>query len=527
MANYDLIIKGGYVVDGTGASPKRADVGIKGDCIEVVERLDGATSGAVIDATGKAVSPGFIDTHSHSDLLALAEPAIMPKIMQGVTTELIGQDGMSLAPIRDEYVSSWKKTMDGLEGNYPVKWEWRSVKEYLDRIDSMNLGPNVAFLAPHGNIRLSVMGLDNREPGNDEMKQMESLLEQCLAEGALGMSTGMVYPPCCFAGTEEFINLGRVLKANRVPLVTHQRNESDNILESMEEIMTIASQSKCQIHFSHFKVAGSRNWHKLDVIFEKLDRWADLGLDVSFDQYPYVAGSTMLSVILPPWVHEGGSNKVLERLKDPKLREKIKKDIFEGIPGWDNYVQSSGLDGIFITFVKTDKNQDVVGKNLVEIGQMRGKQPLDATFDLLVEEENAAGIVHFYGREEDIVRIMKHPNQNVCTDGIMGAKPHPRLYGTFPRVLGRYARQKQVMSLETAIHKMTGKPASVLGIKDRGRLKPGFKADIVVFDPDSIIDTADYSNPISYPEGIDYVIVNGKITVEKGQVSAGSGRVLR
>jgi N-acyl-D-amino-acid deacylase len=528
VPDFDLVIKGCLVVDGTGELGRKADVGIVGDSIEAVGPLGDVSCKSVIDGTGKVLSPGFIDTHSHSDLLVLAEPAIAPKIMQGITTEVIGQDGMSLAPVKQEYIPAWKKSMAGLEGDYPIDWDWRTVKEYLDRIDSMDLGPNIVFLAPHGNIRLCVMGLDNRAPADDEMRQMENLLDKCLAEGARGMSTGIIYPPCCYADTGEFVNFGHVLKANGVPMVLHQRNESDKILESVEEVLTIARESGCHVHFSHLKVAGSRNWHKVDAVIDKLDRSGEMGLDVSFDQYPYTAGSTMLAVILPPWAHEGGSEQLLERLKDPKLRDKMKKDILDGIPGWDNHVRASGLDNIFITFVKTGRNQGAIGKSLTELGDMTGKHPLDAAFDLLVEEENTVGSVRFYGREEDIIRIMKHPFHNVCTDGIMGDKPHPRLYGTCPRILGRYVRGKQELSLETAIYKMTGKPAGVLGIKDRGYIKPGFKADIVVFDPDTIIDTGDYENPISYPIGIDYVLVNGKIAVSQGRIGSGrAGRVLR
>lgn len=528
VAEFDLIIKNGMVVDGTGTPGQQADVAIVGDKIAAIGRLEGSVARKTIDATGKVVCPGFIDTHSHSDLLVLDQPYIDPKVRQGVTTEVIGQDGMSLAPVRDEYLSAWKKAMAGLEGSYDVDWDWRSVREYLDRIESMDLGPNFAFLAPHGNIRLTVMGLDNREPTPDELEKMQDLLSQCLREGAFGLSTGMIYPPCCYAKTYEFVALGKVLADAGAVFVTHQRSEADDILNSADEILKIGRESGCRVHFSHFKVAGKKNWSKIDPLFEKLDRARADGMTISFDQYPYVAGSTMLGVILPPWAHDGGTDRLLERLKDPVLREKMKKDIREGIPGWDNFVDFAGLDGIFVTFVKTEKNQDAIGKNLVELGEMRGKEPLDAAFDLLLEEENVVGMVDFYGTEEHVVRIMTRPEQNVSTDGIMGAKPHPRLYGTFPRILGKYVREEKVMSLETAIYKMTGKPASVLGLKDRGILKEGFFADVVIFDPQTVKDTADYVNPRQYPVGIEYVFVNGKMIVECGQPRPQrAGKVLR
>jgi len=517
MSDFDIVIKNGSVIDGTGGKAKKVDLGIKDGKIVALDNLQDVEASTTIDAVDRVVCPGFIDTHSHSDLHVFAEPLISAKVRQGVTTEVIGQDGMSLAPIKDEYVSSWKKAMAGLEGEYEVDWTWKTVGDYLKRLEELELGPNIAFLAPHGNIRLTAMGLDNRKPSSEELRSMEKILEQSIDEGAFGMSTGMIYPPCCYADVDEFIALGKVLNRRGAVFVTHQRSEADSILDSMDEIITIGRKSQCRIHFSHFKVAGKKNWDKLPKVMEKLDEANIEGLKVSFDQYPYVAGSTMLGVILPPWVHDGGTDKLLERLKDPELREKMKQDIINGIPGWDNFIDFAGLDGIFVTFVKTKKNQDLVGKNLIEIGEIRGKDPFEATFDLLLEEENVVGMVDFYGKEEHVVEIMKRKEHNVCTDGIMGAKPHPRLYGTFPRILGKYVREDKVLDLETAIYKMTGKPAEVLGLKNRGILKENYAADIVIFDPETVIDTADYVDPVKYPVGIEHVIVNGKILVNKGE----------
>ena len=273
---------------------------------------------------------------------------------------------------------------------------------------------------------------------------------------------------------------------------------------------------------------GRKNWNNLPKMLEKLDKAKEEGIMVSFDQYPYIAGATMMSVILPPWVHDGGTDKLLERLRDKDLREKMKEDIKNGIYGWDNFVDSAGLDGIFVTFVKTEKNQYLVGKNLIEVGELTGKEPLDAIFDVILEEENIVGLVHFHGTEEIVKTIMSRPEQNVCTDGIIGGKPHPRLYGTFPRVLGKYVKDEGVISLETAIHKMTGKSAEVLGLKDRGLLKEGLAADIVIFDPESIEDKGTYINPNQFPVGIDYVLVNGKILINKGNPTPQkAGKVLK
>lgn len=524
---FDLLIRNGQLFDGTGAPAVRADLGISGDRIAAIGDLAGAEAASVIEAQGRVVCPGFIDTHSHSGMVALCKPEVLHNIMQGITTCVVGQDAMGAAPMVDAFVGPWKKTMAGLEGSYELDWSWRSVADYLDRLDAMDLGPNFAYLAPHGNIRLSVMGLDNRKPTADELERMKVLLQECLDQGAYGMSTGMIYPPCSFADTEEFIELGRVLADNDAVFVTHQRSEADAILSSMDEIIRIGRESGCRIHFSHFKVAGKKNWGLFDAVLEKLDECSRQGIRVSVDQYPYVAGSTTLSVILPPWAHDGGTDKMLERLADPEARKRMTADIEKGIPGWDNFVDFAGLDGILVTFVKTAKNQWAVGKSLVEIGEKLGKEPLEATYDLLLEEEGTAGLVDFYGLEEHVVRILQRPEQNVCTDGILGGKPHPRVYGTYPRVLGKYVREG-VLDMATAIHKMTGRPASVLGIKNRGVLKEGFAADIVVFDPETVKDTADYSDPIRFPEGIEHVIVNGKAVVVNGkQRPSKAGKVIR
>ncbi len=524
---FDILVKNGLLYDGTGGKGSRADLGIRGGRIAAIGDLSASTGHSVIDAEGKVVCPGFIDTHSHSGILALCRPDSAHNVMQGITTCVVGQDAMGAAPMVDAFVGPWKKAMAGLEGSYDLDWSWRSVADYLDRLDAMDLGPNFAYLAPHGNVRMSVMGLDNRKPTPEELERMKALLQECIDQGAYGLSTGMIYPPCSFADTEEFIELGKVLEKNDAVFVTHQRSEADTILSSMDEIIEIGRKSGCRIHFSHFKVAGRKNWGLFDAVLDKLDDCSRHGIRVSVDQYPYVAGSTTLSVILPPWAHDGGTDKMLERLADPEARKRMTADIEKGIPGWDNFVDFAGLDGIFVTFVKTAKNQWAVGKSLVEIGQRMGKDPLEATYDLLLEEEGTAGLVDFYGLEEHVVRILQRPEQNVCTDGIMGGKPHPRVYGSFPRVLGKYVREG-VLDMATAIHKMTGKPASALGITDRGLLKEGLAADIVVFDPETVRDTADYADPIRYPEGIEHVIVNGKPVVANGKhVPVKAGKVIR
>ena len=335
--------------------------------------------------------------------------------------------------------------------------------------------------------------------------------------------------PCAYADTREVTALCKVAAKMDVPLVIHQRSEADTIIESMEEVIAVGRDSGVWVHFSHFKLCGKNNAHLFDGVLGLLDKAQAEGIRVSFDQYPYAAGSTMLGVILPPWAHDGGTDKLLERLKSAEDRKRMTRDIAVGIQGWDNFVAFAGLDGIFVTSVTTDKNRDAVGKSLVQLGKMRDKEPLEATYDLLYEEANAVGMVDFYGLEEHVKALIARPEQNVCTDGLLGGKPHPRVYGAFARVLGKYVREEKVIALEEAVRKMTGQPASVFGLKDRGLLKAGMAADVAVFDPATIIDKGSYEEPRQYPDGIKHVFVNGRAAVLDGvpQTDVLAGRVLR
>lgn len=523
---YDILIKNGMIADGTGKDAYKANIAVEGDILHIVH--DEPEAKRVIDAEGKYVTPGFIDTHSHSSLMLNVEPFLAPKVFQGITTEVLAQDGYGPAPVSEETLAPWKIAMSGLEGKWDIEWNWRSIAEYLDHVDTLELGPNVVYLAPHGNLRMVSMGLENRKPTPEEQKKMDEELQKAFDEGAFGMSTGMIYPPCCYADVDEFISLGKVLAKNDGIFVTHQRSEADTILDSMDEIFKIGRESGCRCHFSHFKCCGKKNWDKVPKVCEKLDKAKEEGLTVSFDQYPYVAGSTMMSVILPPWAHDGGTEKLLERLNDKELREKMKHDIWNGIEGWDNFIDFAGLEGIFITFVKNPESEKYVGMSLIELGEATGKEPLDAIMDLIRDEENIVGLVDFYGTEEHVKLFLSRPEQNVCTDGIIGGKPHPRLYGAFTRILGKYVREEHTFSFETAIRKMSGKAADVLGLDKRGYLKEGYAADILVIDPKEVRDVGDYMNPKQLSKGIDYSIVNGKIIIDDGKATPQkAGKVIR
>jgi N-acyl-D-amino-acid deacylase len=524
------LIENGWIVDGTGTARYKSSLVVEDELIVDIGMVrSGDGFDRVIDAEGLIVAPGFIDTHSHSDLEVMVNPYVEAKIRQGVTTELLGQDGISMAPLPKRYISPWRKNLAGLEGDSDeLDWNYETTDGYLKALEEKGVGLNESYLIPHGNVRMEAMGLDNRKPSPEELDRMREITRREMQVGAFGLSTGLIYMPCAYAETAELIELCKVVAEFDGAFVVHQRSEADTILASMEEVIEIGRRSGVKIHFSHFKVCGRKNWGLIDQVIDLLDKAAAGGIRTSFDQYPYVAGSTMLSVILPPWAHDGGTDKLLDRLRSSELRERMIHDIDHGIPGWDNFVDFAGLDQIFVTSAKTDANQALVGKNLQEIGEIRGKNPYDAAFDLLLQEENAVGMVDFYGTEEHVIRFLTRPEQNVCTDGLLGGKPHPRVFGSFPRVLGKYVREEKALTIEDAIRKMTSKPAEVFGFERRGTLKDGNFADIVVFNPDTIVDKGTFVDPVQFPVGIEHVMINGHAALSAGKYDrALAGKVLR
>jgi N-acyl-D-amino-acid deacylase len=527
----NILFKNGIIVDGTGRTRYKGDLAIKDDLIMEIGDIKQKKFDEIIDINNKIISPGFIDTHSHSDLKILTDPYLEPKVRQGICTEILGQDGLSMAPLPSQYIDTWKGYLAGLDGisDENMEWNWKTTSNYLKIMEDNGTGPNVSYLVPHGNIRMEAMGLINKKADDYEINKMRDITRRALEAGAAGLSSGLIFMPCAFAETEELIELCKVVAEYDKVFVVHQRSEADDIINSMKEIIRIGRESGVKIHFSHFKVCGKKNWNKIDKVEDLLEEAKNEGIRVSFDQYPYIAGSTMLGVILPPWAHEGGTEKLLHRLRDKEIRKEIIYNIKNGIPGWDNFIEFAGLEGIYITSVKTEKNKDCIGKNLVEISKLKVKEdPYNSTLDLLLEEENGVAMYDYYGKEEHIIRFMQRPEQNFCTDGLLQGKPHPRVYGTFPRVLGKYVREEGALSLEEAIYKMTLKPASLFKFNDRGVLQKGKKADVVIFDADRIIDKSTFINPVQYPDGIEKVIINGKIILDNGnRTETLSGNVLR
>jgi len=520
---YDLVIKGGRIIDGAGNPWFPGDVAVSKGRIASVGKVEKQAK-ETIDASGLVVSPGFIDAHSHSDLVLISEPLAKLKIMQGITTEIVGQDGLGEAPIAEESLAMWRKYLSGLNGDPDIEWDWRSFGEYLKRLDDAKPSVNVASLVGHGNLRLAAMGMENRKPKKSELNKMKRLLDKSLKEGGIGLSTGLIYPPCVYADTEELTELCKVSAAHRGVFVVHKRNEGNKLIEAIDEVVSVGRGSGVSVHISHFKANGRGNWGNSPKALARVESARREGIDATFDQYPYVAGSTFLGSLLPPWAHEGGVDKLLTRLRDPETRKKF-HTYLSGARGDDG--SPNEWNRILLTNVQTAKNKRFEGKYISQIAETLKKTPAETVMDLVLEEENAATMATFTMDEEDVRRIMKSPLGMVCTDGIVLGKPHPRAYGTFPRVAGHYVREG-VLTLEEAVRKMTSYTAQTYGITDRGLLRPGLAADITIFDPAKIRDTATFENPIQYPEGIEYVVVNGVVTVEKGKHNGGrAGRVLR
>jgi N-acyl-D-amino-acid deacylase len=518
---FDLAIKNGRIIDGSGNPWYNADIVVSNGRIESISKtcIEGNMT---IDAEGLVVAPGFIDAHSHSDLILIAEPDAKPKVMQGITTEVIGQDGLGEAPIRDDVLEDWRRLLSGLNGDPDIEWSWRSFGEYLDALESARPATNVLALVGHGNLRLLAMGMENRAPTPSELDEMRRLLADSMSEGSFGMSTGLIYPPCVYADAVELAELCKVASEHSGVFVVHMRNEGDRLLESIEEVVAIGREADIPVHISHFKASGEQNWGKVKVALERLGVARSEGVEVTVDQYPYVAGSTFLSSLLPVWTYEGGTNRMLERLKDEATRMKISAEMTAKGRG-----QDWGWSNVLVSSVKTERNRPFEGENLEEIAGKRGQPTLETLFDIILEEENAATMVSFSMSKDDVRTVMRSLLQMVCTDGIVLGKPHPRAYGSFPRILGRYVRDG-VLRLEEAVRKMTSLPAQSFGLHDRGLLRPGMRADITIFNPDTILDTATYKDSIRFPKGIEHVVVNGELTVHgREHTHKRAGSVLR
>jgi N-acyl-D-amino-acid deacylase len=527
----DLKIEGATVIDGTGLAGGRADVGVTGETIVAVGDLSREPAGRTLNATGRVVAPGFIDMHSHSDWRLWANRRAESKIRQGVTLEVVGNCGFSPAPVAAEHLDELRGFALYLPAG--MDFRWRSVAEYLDALDAEGTAVNVIQLVGHGALRIAAMGFARRPATAAELLTMQRMLDDGIRAGAWGLSTGLIYAPGSYAPTDELVELARVAVRGRAIYASHIRGEGAGLLAAVGEAIEIGRRARVPVQISHLKAAGRPNWGRVADALALIDAAVGDGVDVYADVYPYTASSTTLRALLPDWALEGGVAALVARLGDPDVRARIRADVEKpagGLPlgervGWDNIVVAwaPGLP-------------ELDGKSVSAIAGERDVDPLEAALDIVVATGGKASVVIFQLDERDLKRALVHPRVMIGSDGSALAphgelgqgRPHPRSYGTFPRVLGEYAREQRLLSLPEAVHKMTGLPARRLGLADRGVIRPGAKADLVVFDPRRIADGATYEQPHRYPVGVEEVVVNGRLVIRGGEHTGSlPGRVLR
>jgi len=529
-----LVLRGGLVLDGAGGPGVRADVAIDGSRIAAVgAHADDGVARTVLDVDGLVVAPGFIDMHSHADFTLPAYPGALNSVAQGVTTEVIGNCGYSPAPVardvrrRDDQLAA----CNGLGPD--LDWAWQSFDAFLDALDAARPAVNCVPLVGHGMIRLAAVGADDRQATEQELGQMRDLAAEALAAGAWGMSTGLVYPPGSYVGTDEIVRVGEALRAAGGLYASHIRDETDGLADALDEAVAIARVLTVRAEVSHLKAAGRANHGRAGEALAILGAARDAGLRITQDVYPYTAGSTMLTQLLPPWVHAGGTDELVARLQSAELRARIRADIQDGLPGWPNYfVSSGGPDSIRIAAVVNRSLAHLEGLSLAEAAASSAEDPLTVALDTIVADRGATTMILALMDDADVDIILDDPSTAIGSDQLGVTSPearvHPRAYGTFVRVLGRQVRERRRLDLATAVHRMTGLPARILGLTDRGRIAPGAVADLVVFDPTTVADASTYSRPTAPPIGIEAVLLGGRLAMRGGQpVDVGLGAVLR
>ncbi|MHB1893579.1 MAG: N-acyl-D-amino-acid deacylase family protein [Candidatus Dormibacteria bacterium] len=530
-----LLIRGVTVLDGSGDDGARADVLVEGGVVAAVgPGLASVPGSEVMDAEGLVLAPGFIDMHSHSDLYTLvpSDSGLRvgddPKLLQGVTTQVFGQDGISMAPVGHGDVAEFADFVAGLDGYLdPAAWTWRSFGEYLAALRERP-ATRVAGLVGHSTIRRLVMGMEARPPRPDELEAMCAAVDQAMREGAIGLSTGLVYVPAAYATTDELVALASVVARHRGRLFIHVRNESHLVLEATLEALEVARRSGVHLHYSHIKTAGQANWHRVGQMLEMIDEYRRDGVVVTCDVHPYTAGSTTATVLLPPWLLEDGPQAAIQQLSSAEVRARVRLQLLEDVSSWDNWwVFSGGWDGLRIAWVAAGSpNARFQGSSLREVIAAAGvSDPLspagfDVLFDLLVAERLQMSLISFNNTERNIARFMGQPYCSIGSDALVnpGGHPHPRLYGCFPRVLSSYVREQGILSLAEAVHAMTGRAAAAIGYPERGRIAVGAAADLVLFDPQVVADLATYEDPRTPPTGISRVLVGGRTVVQGGRL---------
>jgi N-acyl-D-amino-acid deacylase len=547
MSRHRLLLKNGRVVDGTGNPWFHADVAIDDGRVARIGRMDDAEGDRVIDVANRVVAPGFIDIHSHCDfILPLADQAEFLRhfAAQGITTLVVGNCGYAPAPINPATADLMQAYTAFIKPR-DLEWHWRTFREYLGYLEGNGVYLNTVPLAAHGALRIAVMGFDARSPNDEEQGEMERLLAECLESGAFGLSCGLIYAPGMFATTDELAKLANVLQPHDRLFTFHVRGSSETLMSASAEVVEVAKRGGVRVQHSHLEAFGKRFWPQVEGTLELHERARSEGVDHGFDVIPYTAANTTFLAILPPWSLDGGVPKLLDRLADPDTRARIKHDLEHVIPRWPtwdaggwphNLVEATGWDNTWIMWVQSERNKACEGKSLARLAEETGKDPFDVAADLILDEKGQVTALYFGvsgDRDEEwaLRQILQHPRAAIETDAFsLGrGRPHPALYGSFPKVLGQYVREERLMTLEDAVRRMTSLSAERFGLRDRGVLREGYSADVTVFDPDAVWDNASYLDPESPPSGIDYVLVNGHVVVERGEpdLSVLAGHVLR
>jgi N-acyl-D-amino-acid deacylase len=520
---YDVVVRNGHIVDGTGSPWYAGDVGIRAGKIAAIGHLEGAPARRSIDAHGMVVAPGFIDMLGQSELTILVDPRLPSKIFQGITTEITGEGG-SIAPLNDAIVKADRVTYE----HYGVKPTWRTLGEYFARLRKQGMGINLATYAGATQIRRAVLGDEDRAPNAAELERMKALVRDQMRDGAMGVSTSLQYAPAPYAKTEELIALAtEAAKAGGI-YASHIRDEGNGIAGALDEAFRIGREAKIPVEIWHLKAAGKSNWGRMPEIVAKIEAARKSGIDVAADTYAYTAWFNSFSAVIPPWAHDGGDRKLIERLKDPAMRARIRKEMETPGGDWNNEWQEvPGPEAILLCAVQNPKLVPLQGKTIAEIAKLWNKDPIDTVFDILIEDEAFTEVAMFAMAEPDVTLALQQPWVSICNDsqgtspeGLLGKEhPHPRAYGTFPHILRKYVREEKKLTLEDAIRKFTGLPAGRMRIADRGVLKAGMWADLVVFDPETVRDLATFEQPNQLSEGMRFVLVNGVAVIEDGKMT--------
>jgi N-acyl-D-amino-acid deacylase len=520
---YDLVIRNGHVIDGTGSPWYTADVGIRAGKIAAIGRLADSPARRTIDARGMVVAPGFIDMLGQSEMTILVNPHLPSKIFQGITTEITGE-GSSIAPLNDAIVKADHVTWE----HYGVQPTWRTFRDYFARLRKQGIGINLASYVGATEVRRMVLGDDNRAPNAAELESMKALVRDAMREGAVGLSTSLQYAPAPYAKTEELIALaGEAAKFGGI-YATHIRDESDAIIPALDEAFRIGREANIPVEIWHLKAAGKFNWGRMPEIVAHIEAARKAGLDVAADTYGYTAAFNTFSAVIPPWAHDGGDRKMIERLKDPAMRARIRQDMETHSGHRNNEWQLvKGPESFVVSAVQNPKLIPLQGKSIAEIARLWNKDPVDTVFDILIEDEAFTMVGMFIMDEPDVALALRQPWVSICNDsqgsaldGVLGREhPHPRAFGTFPRILRKYVREEKLLTLEDAIRKFTSLPAARMRFADRGVLKTGMWADVVVFDPETVRDLATFDQPNQLSEGMRFVLVNGVPVIEEGKMT--------